>query len=287
MASATASTRVMSSAASSSDDGVEIGRDAIPCRTGSIRAAPETPGRRTHPTSTSATACRSFAARGRRSTAWSTRRAARPPASRRNSARPRRSGNHTGGSTSSACVGNERACSNGAASGKAACWCDQDGRRSANTAVASVATSPPPCVISTHQCWLERLALTSRTSRSKAPSRDRRAEIHGQRQRIARPLRMVDQRPQDGGGRAAAERADKGPVVRAGLALPAAIAGGDLRGVVEKMRGFGQHETLPSLRARAKQSRGDKASVDCFVAYAPRNDAVAIMATSPTSMTRR
>jgi hypothetical protein len=55
----------------------------------------------------------------------------------------------------------------------------------------------------------------------------RRAEIHGQRQRIAGPLRMVDQRAQDGGGRAAAERADKGPVIRAGLALPAAIAGGD------------------------------------------------------------
>src|SRR6267154_1410102 len=30
--------------------------------------------------------------------------------------------------------------------------------------------SSPPCVISTHQCWLERLALTRRTSRSKAPS---------------------------------------------------------------------------------------------------------------------
>jgi hypothetical protein len=28
----------------------------------------------------------------------------------------------------------------------------------------------PPCVISTHQCWLERLALVRRTSRSKPPS---------------------------------------------------------------------------------------------------------------------
>ena len=107
-----------------------------------------------------------------------------------------------------------QACSNGTAFGNSACWCDHDGRRSANTAVASVATSPPPCVISTHQCWLERLALTRRTSRSNGPSRDRRAEIHGQRQRIARALRMIDQRPQDGRGRGAAERADKGPVIR-------------------------------------------------------------------------
>ena len=67
--------------------------------------------------------------------------------------------------------------------------------------------------------------------------RDRRAEIDRQRQRIAGPLRMIDQRPQDGGGGGAAERADKGPVILAGLALPAAIAGGDLRGIVEKMRG--------------------------------------------------
>ncbi|MGX1332815.1 hypothetical protein AB7M56_007314 [Bradyrhizobium elkanii] len=66
--------------------------------------------------------------------------------------------------------GKERSCSNGTAPGNPAGWCDQDGRRSANTAVASVATSPPPCVISTDQCWLERLALTRRTSRSNAPS---------------------------------------------------------------------------------------------------------------------
>src|SRR5882757_9107100 len=58
---------------------------------------------------------------------------------------------------------------------------------------------------------------------------------------------MVDQRAQDGGGRAAAERADKGPVIRAGLALPAAIAGGDPRGVVEKMRGFCQHDDPSNL----------------------------------------
>ena len=114
---------------------------------------------------------------------------------------------------------------------------------------------------------------------------DRRAEIYGQRQRIARALRMVDQRAQDGRRRAAAERADKGPVVGAGPPLPAAIAGGDPRGVVEKMRGLGQHGILPSLRAQAKQSSGGKASLDCFVACAPRNDAAAIMAISLNSMT--
>ena len=68
------------------------------------------------------------------------------------------------------------------------------------------------------------------------PLRDRRAKIDGERQRIAGALRMLDQRPQDGRGGGAAERADKGPVVLAGMALPAAVAGGDLRGVVEKMR---------------------------------------------------
>ena len=55
---------------------------ATPCRTAPIRAAHERRGRRTHPTSTSATACRSFAARGRRSTVWRSARAARPRASR-------------------------------------------------------------------------------------------------------------------------------------------------------------------------------------------------------------
>jgi len=52
---------------------------------------------------------------------------------------------------------------------------------------------------------------------------------------------VIDQRPQDGGGGGAAEWADKGPVILAGLALPAAIAGGDLRGIVEKVRGLGEH----------------------------------------------
>src|SRR5260221_10825707 len=52
---------------------------------------------------------------------------------------------------------------------------------------------------------------------------------------------MIDQRPQDGRGGGTAERADKGPVIFAGPALPAAVAGGDLRGVVEKMRCLGEH----------------------------------------------
>ena len=46
---------------------------------------------------------------------------------------------------------------------------------------------------------------------------------------------MLDQRPQHGGGGGAAERADEGPVIVAGLALPAAVAGGDPRGLVEQM----------------------------------------------------
>src|SRR5580704_3417575 len=70
---------------------------------------------------------------------------------------------------------------------------------------------------------------------------DRRAIIDSQRQRIARSLRMLDQRPQDGGGGDAAERADERPVVLAGLPLPAAVAGGDPRGLVEQMPGSGEH----------------------------------------------
>src|SRR5437762_7033631 len=85
---------------------------------------------------------------------------------------------------------------------------------------------------------------------------DRRAEIHGQRQRIARALRMVDQRAQDGRCRAAAELADKGPVIRAGPALPAAIAGGDPRGVIEQMRGFGEHGYSSILRGGTELPQG-------------------------------
>jgi hypothetical protein len=73
--------------------------------------------------------------------------------------------------------------------------------------------------------------------------RDRRAKIDGQRQRIARSLRMIDQRPQNGGGGGAAERADEGPVIVAGLPLPAAVTGGHPRGFVEKVRSLGQHES--------------------------------------------
>src|SRR5438034_11210083 len=98
---------------------------------------------------------------------------------------------------------------------------------------------------------------------------------------------MVDQREQDGGGRAPAERPDKGPVIRAGLALPAAIAGGDTRGVVEKMRGCGQHSRISrhgeERRAEAihlsfawrdgllRVARNDVVNVACSIAAILRN----------------
>src|ERR1700738_343466 len=77
--------------------------------------------------------------------------------------------------------------------------------------------------------------------------RDRRAEIDGQRKRIAGTLRMIDQRPQDGGGRRSAEWADESPVIVAGASGPAAVAGGHPRGVVEQVRGPGEHEIPPML----------------------------------------
>src|SRR3984957_5888299 len=77
--------------------------------------------------------------------------------------------------------------------------------------------------------------------------RDRRAKIDGQRQRVAGALRMIDQRPQDRGGGGAAERADERPVIVAGAALPAAVTGGDVRGLVEKVPGPGKHEFSRSL----------------------------------------
>ena len=76
------------------------------------------------------------------------------------------------------------------------------------------------------------------------PLRDRRAVVDGERQRIARALGMIDQRPQNGRRRRAAERADKGPVIIAGPPLPAAVAGGNGSGVVEQMRCLGEHEGI-------------------------------------------
>jgi hypothetical protein len=58
---------------------------------------------------------------------------------------------------------------------------------------------------------------------------------------------MIDQRPQDGGGRRSAEWADESPVVVAGSPLPAAVTGGNARGVVEKVLGPGKHEIPPML----------------------------------------
>jgi hypothetical protein len=52
---------------------------------------------------------------------------------------------------------------------------------------------------------------------------------------------MFDQRAQDCSGRDAAEVADKGPIVGAGPALPATVAGHDPRGVVEEVLGFCEH----------------------------------------------
>src|SRR5688500_2664537 len=72
---------------------------------------------------------------------------------------------------------------------------------------------------------------------------------------------MIDQRPQDGGGGGAAERADKRPVIVAGAALPAAVAGSHSCGVVEKVRGLGQHESprngigLPPVIASQRGAR--------------------------------
>src|SRR5581483_457940 len=79
---------------------------------------------------------------------------------------------------------------------------------------------------------------------------NRRAEIDGERERIARALRMLHQRAQDRRSREAAERADEGPVIGAGASLPAAVTGGDPRGVVEEMRGFAVHSVrfTPSFR---------------------------------------
>src|SRR6185312_16264803 len=79
---------------------------------------------------------------------------------------------------------------------------------------------------------------------------DRCAIVDGERQRVARALRVLDQRPQNGGGREAAERADEGPVVGAGASTPAAVAGGDAGRVVKEVWGFGEHAILrpPSFR---------------------------------------
>ena len=77
---------------------------------------------------------------------------------------------------------------------------------------------------------------------------------------------MLDQRPQHGGGRAAAERADKGPVIRTGPALPAAIAGGDLGGVVEQVRGFGEHWQILRHCEQYSASNPDDATKQVWIA---------------------
>src|SRR5690349_1105401 len=84
--------------------------------------------------------------------------------------------------------------------------------------------------------------------------RDRRAVVDGHRQGIAGPPRMLDQRAQNGCGGYAAEWSDEGPIVVAGVALPATVAGRNARGVVEGVREFCVHgwSSMPapsSLRA--------------------------------------
>src|SRR5882724_4361269 len=85
--------------------------------------------------------------------------------------------------------------------------------------------------------------------------RDRRAKIDRKRQRIAGPLRLIDRRPQDSGGRRPAERADEGPVIVAGLPAPAAVAGGDPRGIVEKVWGLGQHRHCERKRSNPEATK--------------------------------
>jgi hypothetical protein len=53
---------------------------------------------------------------------------------------------------------------------------------------------------------------------------------------------MLHQCAQDGRGCEAAERADKGEIVRAGAPLPPAVTGGDAGGLVEQVWKFGEHE---------------------------------------------
>src|ERR1700722_18567364 len=76
---------------------------------------------------------------------------------------------------------------------------------------------------------------------------------------------MIDQRPQHGGGGDPAERADESPVLQAGLPPPAAVAGGDPRGVVEKMRGLGQHEILAILPRSITAARTNSMTREAMV----------------------
>ena len=160
----------MSSAASSSDVGVEIGRHRYRAERHQFAPRHERPGRRTHPTSTSATACRSFAARGRRSIVWRTHRAARRMASRRISVRPRQSGNHIDASRSSACAERKRLIERRwRPEMRPAGATRTGGARRKRRSPASRPRRRPASSPRTN-AGVDRLALTSRTSRSNAPS---------------------------------------------------------------------------------------------------------------------
>src|SRR6185437_776905 len=102
-------------------------------------------------------------------------------------------------------------------------------------------------------------------------------------QRRARALRMFEQRAQDRRRRDAAERADERPIVRAGAALPAAVAGRHARRVIEEVLCPGEHDVslflctvviaiviARSVSSEAIQNAPAQTILDCF-AYA-RND---------------
>src|SRR5450759_2434598 len=74
---------------------------------------------------------------------------------------------------------------------------------------------------------------------------------------------MVDQRPQDGGGGSSAERTDESPVIVAGPPLPAAVAGGHPRGLVEKVWDLRQHfgASRHCERSKAIQKKRSKSGL--------------------------
>src|SRR3954462_1157136 len=70
---------------------------------------------------------------------------------------------------------------------------------------------------------------------------------------------MIGHRAQDGGGRNASEWTDEGPVIVAGLPLPAAVTGAHPRRLVKEVLGPGKHRMISScsnLRDVMRTSRG-------------------------------
>src|SRR5665213_492946 len=81
---------------------------------------------------------------------------------------------------------------------------------------------------------------------------------------------MLDQRPQNGGGGDAAERADEGPVIRTRIPLPAAVASGDPGRLVEQVLASGEHSmswaVVDASSVIAARSVSDEAIHTCFAA---------------------